>query len=80
MSLMDEVEASTNHAGKGRCGYPAIIQALDPSDRADLEKAVADPSVQQSAIIRVLTARGLSANKEMIRRHRDGTCRACRIS
>lgn len=48
--------------------------ALADSDRADLDLALADPSITHAAIVRALRARGCAISEQTIRRHRRREC------
>lgn len=49
---------------------PKILAGLDSADRADLEAALADPTVSGGAIGRALRARGIRVSDAAIYNHR----------
>lgn len=58
------------------CGMVRILHTMSDQDRADVEKALADPTIAASAIDRALRKNGHQTSGNMVRRHRRGDC-AC---
>jgi len=77
MSLLDEIQASTSRTG-GHCSFPVLLATLDEPDRRDLLAAIADNTIQMTAIVRAMAARNVEISKGTIQRHRDRLCLSCR--
>ena len=58
------------------CGMARLIDGMAESDKADLEQALADPTITASAIDRALRKNGFVVSGNMVRRHRRKDC-AC---
>lgn len=72
MGLLDEVKSEMLPRGP-KCTTCVLIgenSSLSETDRDELAVALKDPSVQGSAIARVLRARGISTTSTTISRHR----------
>ena len=74
MGLLDEVREVQRQAKIIRC--PIVTLNLSEDDRAELEHAIADETIQASTLAKVLRARGHSISDDALRRHRGGRC-AC---
>lgn len=75
MSLFDEFKAESKPR-QYKCIVNSIFESLDENESADLQAALDDPSITNSAIARVLAARGFPVTPEgkQIARHRKGDC------
>jgi hypothetical protein len=71
VSIYDEIMAEIPDR---MCRFGEIIAALDPDDKAGLEKALDDPRITQIAIVNVLTKRGLTVDRDTMSRHVRGKC------
>lgn len=75
MSLLSDIEAETLAPGY-QCGIARILEALDVTERNELEHAInrAD-KYTNAAIARALAKRGHKAEAFTVSRHRRGDCR-----
>lgn len=77
--LLDAMRAASSPTIPG-CKMRRILDVLSAEDRADVEAALDDPSINHVAIARVLTAAGHSTSEDPVSRHRrhlaglDGGC------
>jgi hypothetical protein len=76
MGLLDEVRETQRQAKIIRCPMVPILSAFPAEERAELDEALADPSIEGSTLGKVLKARGYKISDEAVRRHRRGEC-AC---
>ena len=75
MNLADALAAEHQAYRKGpACSIATCLDALDKSDRAALEAAVADPTVQYALLARALKAIGHPVDAGALSRHRRGEC------
>ena len=74
MSLLEEAYA------EGRIkGPPCDVAVLDPALVAEIDEALADPTIYGTTVIRLLAQRGVKIGKESIWRHRKrGTADGCK--
>lgn len=72
-------KAACRTAGSGTCLLVSLFRALSPDDVKHVRAAFADPSIQHSAIQRVLSEIGFTGSINTIRRHRDFGCKHCGI-
>lgn len=79
-SLLSDISAINNVRYVPVCGYRTLLHSLDKPDQVDLEIAMADHTIQGSAIERALRQRGHSITSTTLRRHRRGDCCCGRIS
>jgi hypothetical protein len=70
-SLRSEIEQSKRKSGPRR-RIDEIMSELSEEDAADLQAALDDHSVPQSAICRALTKRGISLSQAVISNYRTG--------
>lgn len=70
-SLRNEIEQSKRKSGPRR-RIDEIMSELSAEDAADLQAALDDHSVPQSAICRALTKRGISLSQAVISNYRTG--------
>ena len=73
MGLLDEIKSARPKVG-GRCSIPMFLDSLSDKDRADVEAALADPTIAATAIAKVLQARGHNMSASTLQRHRRGAC------
>lgn len=68
--LLNEIhdESARGQLAHGR--LKRVLEAVGDTDRPELLKALADPSITSAAIARVLTRRGLAISADSIRRYR----------
>jgi hypothetical protein len=76
MSLADEALRGRTRKGPG-CDTGLLLDRLTEPDRSELLEALADPTVQATALARVLRARGYDIGSWSLQRHRREACR-CR--
>ena len=74
-----DVFRAANAMSAPACSLAAFLKRLPPSDAAAVRGAIADSSVQSSAVIRVIKPLGYQFTDQVIRRHRTSGCRACGI-
>jgi hypothetical protein len=75
-SLLDEI-GDESRPQKPTCSVAAILDSLDPAERADLQAALDDQiNYTHSAICRVLNRRGFDMKQKRLAIHRKGEC-AC---
>lgn len=70
-SLRSEIEQSKRKSGPRR-RIDEIMSELSAEDAADLQAALDDHSVPQSAICRALNKRGISLSQAVISNYRTG--------
>lgn len=75
MSFADEL-AQVKLATQGpRCNVAIVQDAMAPADVAEMEAALADPSIPDSAVLKVLHNRGFDSLKHgSVSRHRRRQC------
>ena len=75
MSFLDEARAASKIGP--RCGIARVLAALDDDLRADVEAAIADASINASAIAKALKARGVQGvpSDSTWQVHRRGACK-----
>lgn len=70
-SLRNEIDQSRRRSGPKR-RLDEIMSELSEEDAADLQAALDDQSVPQSAICRALAKRGISLSQAVISNYRTG--------
>lgn len=75
MSLFDEFKAESKPRHY-KCIVDIVFESLDQSEASDLQAALDDVSITNSAIARVLASRGfpVTSDGKQIARHRKGDC------
>ena len=73
---LDAIRAENTKTG-GTCTLAGFLHLLSPEDAATVRRAIADPSIQATAIARVLRQRGYEHDHQVIDRHRRRGCRVC---
>lgn len=74
MAFADEVAAHSKRPGIP-CSINVFLSGLDADERAEIEEALADRSLQSGAIIAALKARGHDVTySQQWGRHRGGRC------
>lgn len=68
----------TDSHRKAVCTLAIVMGKLSLKDRADVRAAIKDPEVTSTAIVRALRPHGFIGSGQIIRRHRDDACRACK--
>ena len=76
MGLLDEAEAKSGRSYS--CRYATVRSELSDADAAELDAAMARPTVSLRAIGDVLRARGARISTTSLHNHRQGRC-ACRL-
>jgi len=72
MGLLDEIR---NEAPKAKpCKVARHLTAMDKKDAADIETALADPTIPTTHIASVLTRHGWVVGQMAVKKHRDGEC------
>lgn len=79
-SLLFDITAMNSARYIPVCGFKTLYNTLTEEDQVDLEEAMADPTIQGSAIERALRQRGHTITSTTLRRHRRGDCSCGRIS
>jgi NTP pyrophosphatase (non-canonical NTP hydrolase) len=74
MGLLDEVREAQRQNKIVRC--KVVTLNLSKDDRAELEQALADETVQMSTLAKVLRSRGHVISDDALRRHKGRRC-AC---
>jgi hypothetical protein len=75
-SLLQEI-GDESRPQKPTCSVAAILDSLDPAERAELEAALDDQiNYTHTAITRVLNRRGFDMHDKRVASHRKGLC-AC---
>jgi lipoate synthase len=74
MGLLDEFRQEQAGRGKVQCRIALIVAGMDKPDRADLEAALADTSIQHITITNVLRDHGHDIGKHSVSTHRNGRC------
>ena len=59
------------------CSFKQFRANLSEPEKASLDAALADPSIQASAIHKVLIEMGYTALSNTVRKHRRGECGSC---
>lgn len=73
MGLLDEITQAQAVPVK-RCKTQRLIDDLPKDDANDLKAALANPTLQTEAIVRVLLAHGHSVSTSQLATHRRGEC------
>jgi hypothetical protein len=75
VSLMDEARAESSRRGT-RCSVRLLLESVEPGLQIEILAALADQSIEGTALGRVLRARQLKIGNDAIQRHRRKVC-AC---
>ena len=75
MGLADRFSAYEKPRMGARCTTCHLEMTLPKDDADALMKALADPSVSNSAISEILKSEGYQVGETSIRRHRKGMCK-----
>lgn len=74
-TALDDIRAFNQQRGP-RCGAGLMLAAMEPSLRYTIEQALADPTIEQRAIILWLkSAHGIDMSYDSLRRHARAECR-----
>lgn len=73
-SLAEHLAAIPASRKGPRCTMWHIERAMTAEDRATLAKALADPSMTLSTIVRALQASGHRVGRHTLERHKKGEC------
>lgn len=73
MSLADEARALTSRQGS-QCDMGLLLARLPQSDKSEIEEALADDTVEGTALARALKNRGIDVAAHTVNRHRRGDC------
>lgn len=68
---------AANTTIRARCSLAEFLSKQSKEDIAVIRQALADSSIQGSAISRVLQARGFTSTSNVVRMHRSNGCRQC---
>lgn len=74
MGLLDECRQEQAGRKAVQCRIKSVLDTMDGKDRADLEAALSDPSIQHVTISNVLRNRGFDLGKHSVPTHRRGLC------
>lgn len=74
MSLLDTIIGENYRGPVAKCTMGVLLASMPKADRDDLENALANPDVQNTAIIRALRAHGYEVRPSAVPRHRKGEC------
>lgn len=61
-----------------KCTVPRAFEPLTENELSAIESALADPTVQGTAIAKFLTSRGTHISGATVQRHRRGVCGCAR--
>ena len=74
---LDTFRAANQQRPAIPCTLAAFLLTLSAADRATVRAAIADPSIQATAIARVLRDRGWTSTDQVVLKHRKGVCVTC---
>lgn len=73
--LLAKIQAANAAANRGdTCTMGLLLQRLTPTDRADIEAALADKAIAATIIAKVLNEAGHRIGNDPVQRHRRGAC------
>lgn len=72
-SFAERARAQARRAG-AVCTVSIVLSSMEPGYRAEVEEALADPTIQGTAISRVLAQDSFKVSGLTISRHRRGDC------
>lgn len=78
LRLTPEVFRAANTRFGNACSFARFLKTLSPEDATTVREAIADPTIQAIAILRVLETRGYEGSRQGIARHRQNQCKECR--
>lgn len=73
-SLREQLHEEKRPRRGPACSISVILAELDKDDRTALIEALTDPTVEHTAIRRVLVHNGFRVNINTVQRHRRGEC------
>ena len=74
MGLADQFAALRPNHGGTRCSVGASLDRMEPDDRAALQAALDNPTIQGAGISLVLRNNGYDVGDQAVSRHRRGVC------
>lgn len=73
-SLLDSIKAENYSGPSPGCTIGQLLESMPEADRKDLVVALADPTIQHTAIVRALKNRDYPVKPSAVPRHRKGEC------
>jgi hypothetical protein len=73
-SLLDSIKAENYLGPTTGCNIAYVLSCMNKADQADLHAALADPTIQHTAIVRALKNRNLPIKPTAVARHRKKEC------